>query len=201
MNGALILAAGNSSRLGEPKQLLSHRGETLIRRAVRAALEAGCQPVIVVVGAGHERVRQELDGFPVVVCHHANWELGIGSSIRAGLAVAAPMDALLLMVCDQPFVTGEILHALISAREQSGKRAAACVYAEALGVPALFDRTLFPTLAALPDEHGARPILAALADEVARVPFPDGAIDIDTPADQSKHLSGQMRGGLDVCRR
>lgn len=192
MIGAVILAAGSSSRLGEPKQLLAHGGETLIRHAVRAALETDCAPVVVVTGAWHERVEHELRGLPASVCHHPEWQLGMGSSIRAGLSRAlglAPLlDALLLMVCDQPFITSQILRALISARDQSGKRAAACVYSDAVGVPALFDRALFPMLAALPDAQGAKPILSVLRGEVARVPFPEGAIDIDTPAQRRQHL-------------
>ncbi len=185
--GAVILAAGNSSRLGEPKQLLHYRGETLIRRAARAALKAHCAPVIVVTGAGHPRIAEELAALDVCILHHPEWARGLGSSIRAGLAsalAASPaLDALMLMVCDQPWVTAELLTALVAARTQTRQPAAACAYAGIVGVPALFDRTLFPSLAALPDEHGAKQILAANAEAVARVAFPQGAIDIDTPAD------------------
>lgn len=196
MIGSLILAAGNSSRLGEPKQLLRHRGETLIRRAVRVALEAGCSPVVVVCGAAREGVEAELGGLAAAVCYHAGWQRGMGSSVRAGMAhtlsLAPKLEALMLMVCDQPFVTAEVLRELIAARERSGKRAAACGYADTVGVPALFDSTLFPLLAAVPDTHGARRVLSALADEVARVPFPRGEIDIDTPADRLAHLPETM---------
>lgn len=185
--GAIILAAGNSSRLGEPKQFLRYRGETLICRAARAALAAGCSPVVVVAGDAHERIAQELAELEVQVHHHAPWRRGIGSSLRAGveraLLITPSLDALVLMVCDQPHVTTEVLTALISARSHTPQPAAACAYADTLGVPALFARALFPMLATLPDDQGAKHLLQALHDQTARVPFPHGSIDIDTPAD------------------
>ena len=192
ITGAVILAAGGSTRLGRPKQLLRHRGETLLRRAACAALGAGCLPTVVVTGHEHDRVAAELIGLDVRIHRHPHWQRGIGSSIGAGLAQALvhepALDALLIMVCDQPFISAELLAALISARAEARTEAAACTYAGATGVPALFGRALFSTLASLPDEQGAKAILSALAGEIARVEFPAGAIDIDTPADWQAHL-------------
>lgn len=190
--GAIILAAGSSSRLGEPKQFLRFLGETLIRRAARAAVDAGCAPVIVVTGEAHGRIERELAGLAVRVHHHAQWPRGIGSSLRAGvehaLLFAPSLDALVLMVCDQPNVTAEVLTALIRARADSPHPAAASTYADTLGVPAIFARALFPQLAALPDDHGAKHLLRALPEQITPVPFSEGSIDIDTPADSRLHL-------------
>ena len=190
--GAIILAAGSSSRLGEPKQFLQYRGETLIRRAACAALNAGCLPVVVVAGSEHHRIEEELADFEVVVHHHAQWQRGIGSSLRAGVAHALlltpSLEALVLMVCDQPFVTAEILTSLIAAHAASRLAAAACAYSDTLGVPALFDRSLFPRLTALPDKHGARHLLRAISGEITQVHFPQGIVDIDTPVDFRFHL-------------
>lgn len=190
--GAILLAAGSSSRLGEPKQFLRYRGETLIRRAVRAAVDAGCSPVVVVAGAAHERIMEELADLEVRVLHHAEWERGMGSSLRAGVEHALlhdpSLDALLLMVCDQPHVTAEVLTALIAARIISPHFAAASAYSETFGVPVIFPRALFQKLAALPDDHGAKQLLRTLSEQITRVPFPDGSIDIDTPADAQRHL-------------
>lgn len=194
--GAIILAAGSSSRLGEPKQFLRYRGETLIRRAARAALTAGCSPVVVVAGAAHERIERELAELEVQVHHHAQWPRGIGSSIRAGvehaLLLQPSLEALVLMVCDQPRVTAEVLTALIRAHADSQHPAAASAYAGTLGVPAIFARAHFQKLAALPDDDGAKHLLRALPDLITRVPFPEGSIDIDTPADSRLHLATPM---------
>ena len=185
--GAVILAAGGSTRLGQPKQLLRHRGESLVHRAARVAREAGCSPVMVVVGDEREQIAVELRTVEAHVRHHPDWRLGIGSSIRAGVAWALAhspaLEAIIIMVCDQPFVIADILKALISARAQTQKCAAACLYAGSIGVPAIFDRSLFPLLTTLPDAQGAQSILAARPGEIAHVNFPQGNIDIDTPDD------------------
>ncbi len=192
--GAVILAAGGSTRLGQPKQLLTHHGETLVRHAASAALAAGCLPTVIVTGEEHVQIAKELTGLDVQMRHHPHWERGIGSSIRAGVEQALlhqpALDALLIMVCDQPFVSVDLLVALIAARAKAGSKAAACTYAGTIGVPALFDRALFPALAGLSDEQGAKAILCAMEGEIARVEFPAGAIDIDTPADSRAHLDG-----------
>jgi molybdenum cofactor cytidylyltransferase len=191
--GALILAAGGSTRLGQPKQLLIHQGETLVRRAARAAMDAGCFPTVVVTGGQHAQIAEELTSLEVRLQHHPDWRLGIGSSIRAGLGEIRShqpdLDAVLIMVCDQPFVSAELLASLIATCASAGTRAAACAYAGSIGVPAIFDRTLFPALAALSDDQGAKAILTSQTIEVARLEFPAGAIDIDTPADSRAHLN------------
>ncbi len=193
--GAIILAAGSSSRLGEPKQFLRYRGETLIRRAAHAAVDSGCFPVIVVTGTAHERIADELAGLEVQVHHHPQWMRGIGSSVRAGIGQALLLkpspDALVLMVCDQPHVTAEVLAALIAARAQAQLPAAASIYAGTLGVPAIFARALFPRLSALPDDHGAKHLLRMISEQIIGVQFPHGVIDIDTPTDSRLHLATQ----------
>lgn len=192
--GAIILAAGSSSRLGESKQFLRYAGETLIRRAAQAALQAGCAPVVVVAGADRARIGQELDGLAVQVQYHNQWQRGMGSSVRAGvqgiLRLAPMLEALVLMVCDQPFVDAGVLTALITARAHTRRPIAASAYAGTVGVPALFDCAFFPRLAALGDQEGARELLGALADQVTPVPFPRGDVDIDTPADVSEYITG-----------
>jgi len=158
MTGAVILAAGGSIRLGQPKQFLVYRGRSLIQRAVDAAAE--CSPVVVVAGREWERVQQELQAREVCVVQNAEWEHGIGSSIRAGveraLEIAPGVEALVILVCDQPFVTPEVVTALRVSREKGGKRGAACSYGGSLGVPAIFARSLFAELLSLRDDCGAR---------------------------------------------
>lgn len=184
---AVILAAGGSSRFGQPKQLLSFRGETLVRRAVRVATDSGCAPVIVVVGESGPAIRVELRETPAVIIENPEWKRGLGTSVRRGtqfvIESAPAVHALVLLVCDQPLVESSTIAALVAEHERSGKPIVASSYADTLGVPALFDRSCFGALLALPDDSGAKSLIAARPDDVASVPFEAGAIDVDTPAD------------------
>ena len=185
--GAIILAAGGSTRLGQPKQLLVLEGETLVRRMVNAASAAGCTHVTVVVGETRDRVAAELRGTAAEIVANEHWQNGLGTSIKRGLAhlvrARPEIENVVLLACDQPFVDRAVVHALIKAGEASGKEIVASSYAGTLGVPALFDRVCFEALLSLPDDTGAKSLLTADESRVARVEFPEGALDIDTPAD------------------
>ena len=187
----VVLAAGASRRLGRPKQLVEVGGEALVRRAARAVLEAGCAPVLVVTGAGAAAVETALAGLAVACVRNDAFEEGLASSIRAGVAAAArsapPCDGALLALVDQPAVDAALLRRLLAEFERAlGARAVACAYAGGLGVPALFPRPLFPELAALHGDGGAKPVLEARAGEVIAVPFPAGALDLDTEEDLAR---------------
>ena len=178
--GALILAAGGSKRFGEPKQFLQFEGETLLRRVAKAAHDAGCAPIVVVAGDFSDRVSAELHDLPVQVVQNAEWRAGLGTSIKCGLArLRNAVPAIMILACDQPFVSAEIIRKICG--EQ--RPIVACGYAETLGVPALFDSRYFDALASLSDTAGAKSLIEAHAADVAVVPFPEGVIDIDTPAD------------------
>ncbi|MEY2557774.1 MAG: molybdenum cofactor cytidylyltransferase, partial [Verrucomicrobiota bacterium] len=157
-----------------------------MRRAVRAATEGGCENVAVVVGGQRDLIEVELREMPAWPVHNAEWQRGPGTSIRVGLqhllGAQSELDAVVLLACDQPFADARTIAALITAREESGKAIAASRYANTLGVPALFDRSCFKSLLALPDESGAKTLIEARAGDVAEVAFEEGAIDIDTPA-------------------
>lgn len=181
--GAVVLAAGSSSRLGQPKQLLEYEGQSLVRRAAQAALDAGCDPVAVVVGHGREKVIAALHELPATLVPNDDWERGIGASIRAGVDRLRASDALILLVCDQPKVDASLLRELIAGQEQTGQPMVATRYASTQGVPALFTRDRFAQLLSLGDETGAKRLLLARPAEVATVDFPAAAWDIDTPAD------------------
>jgi molybdenum cofactor cytidylyltransferase len=182
--GAVILAAGGSSRFGEPKQLLTFHGETLVRRAMRVATEAGCSPVVVVVGESGPAIREELRETSAVVVENPKWQRGLGTSIRTGVDyLSDSTDAVVLLTCDQPLLDSTIVADLIAQHERTGKPIVASRYANTLGVPALFDRSCFAALLSLPDDSGAKSLIAARSDEVASVPFEEGAIDIDTRED------------------
>src|SRR6476661_1956002 len=103
---ALLLAAGGSSRLGEPKQLIKYEGKSLLRRAADCALAAGCNETIVVLGAAAEACTRELEGLPVRVVINEAWERGMSSSIGAGMSaleqIQPAAEAVLITLCDQP---------------------------------------------------------------------------------------------------
>ncbi len=182
----IVLAAGASRRLPGPKQLLRYRGETLLRRAARTAVESACGPVVVVLGAAADRMRPELAGLDLKVVENRHAARGLSSSIRAGLEALGPgpePDAALFLTCDQPGLDAGVLRGIVDAFAAAHPRAVACEYAGTVGVPALFSRSLFPELRALDGDAGAKRVLQRHAGEVVRIAFEPGALDIDTPAD------------------
>lgn len=184
---AIILAAGESARLGFPKQLLRQGGQTLLKRAAQAALSAGCAPVIVVLGAHIDRIRAELGDMPVHAAVNGNWRAGMSGSIHTGMQALNAMwpdtEAAILSVCDQPLLTAAQFDALQAQYRKTGKPIVASAYAGSLGVPALFDRSLFAELMGLQDGAGAKSLIARHQRQCASVDFPGGEIDIDSRAD------------------
>ena len=184
---AIVLAAGGSKRMGTPKQLLRLDGESLVRRAVRTALASRCAAVFVVVGARADAVTREIDDLSCTRVDNPHWRDGIGTSIRAGVTAVSiaqpPFDAVLITLADQPYITAALLDQLLAAAETAPVGLVACEYAGTTGVPALFARDHFNALRALTGDRGGRSLLAAHADAVARVPFPEAAIDLDTRDD------------------
>ena len=184
---ALVLAAGASSRMGSAKALIPWRGTPLLRHVATAALESSCDDVFVVLGFEAERLRGALSGLKVHVAETHRWREGLSASLRAGVEAAslhsAHCGAVLVLLVDQPYVTAELIDALLAARKASGLAMAASSYADTLGPPAVFDHSLFPALLELEGDQGAKSLLLRNPSAVAQVPFPDGERDLDTPAD------------------
>lgn len=171
--------------MGNPKQLLRYRGQSLVRRASETAARSVCDRVVVVIGSRAHEMRHELDGLPVSVMENADWQTGISSSIRAGVEELAKdePDGAIIMLCDQPFVTTRILDSLVATYIQTGKPIVASSYERIQGVPAFFSRALFNKLTSLTADEGARRIIFKHPELVATIPFPQGGIDLDTPHD------------------
>jgi len=184
--GIVILAAGASTRMGQPKQLLPYQGSTLLRKTVATASSLG-GPVVVVLGANAGEVRGQLDDPRVLTAENPCWSEGMGGSVRTGLGVllaAHPeVAAVIFMVCDQPLITAAVLQDLIDEHSRTGRDIVAAQYSNALGVPALFSSELFPELLTLEGSCGARQIIEKHRERTAEVPFPEAAMDIDTPGD------------------
>ncbi len=189
--GVVLLAAGGSSRLGHPKQLVGYQGKTLVRRAAEAAEAVRCGPVVVVLGAARDAVAAELAGLAVRTVDHADWAAGPGGSLRAGLraltdAEPPALDAVLIMLCDQLRVDAAHLQALLDTFVRTRAPVVASAYDGTRGVPALFARECFAELEALSPRQGARGVIAREPSRVAEVALPGGGDDVDTPEDVAR---------------
>lgn len=181
----IILAAGASTRMGSPKQLLTYKGRSLLLNMVSVAAGTGFHPVIVVTGANADSLEKEIEGRGVHIINNSGWKEGIASSIRTGILALEKnfpfADGVILMVCDQPYISSALLKELYTTQQQTGKPIVAATYSGINGTPVLFHKTLFPELLALKGDKGAGKILQQQKDLVATVSFPQGGIDIDTP--------------------
>ncbi|HWD89354.1 MAG TPA: nucleotidyltransferase family protein [Mucilaginibacter sp.] len=181
---AVILAAGQSARMGSPKQLLGYHGKILLQNAIDAAKGANIQTILVILGANAEQILPHIDLNGVCIAENKDWQTGMASSIATAIDALEHIDpltdAVLLMVCDQPFINSLLLNELIAARQRSGKLIAASRYGNTLGAPALFHKNLFNELANLKGDQGARKIIQLYRDSVEIIDFPEGSIDIDT---------------------
>ncbi|HUJ44576.1 MAG TPA: nucleotidyltransferase family protein [Opitutaceae bacterium] len=191
--GAVILAAGASTRMGEPKQLLRLDGRTLLRRTVDTVFASSAWPVVVVLGARIDAIRPEVARLPVLVVENGEWKEGLASSIRAGVGVLETfsflLEAALLVACDQPNLSAEAVARLISVYRQGGPSIVTARYEGHSGPPALFGRSHFHELMGLRGSEGARPLFARHADQLATVDLPELATDLDTPEDLHKFLA------------
>ena len=191
---AIILAAGPSSRLGRPKQLVEVNGQSLIERALDAANGAGCEPVLVVTGANDQQVVARIRTCGAKIVRNVEWKQGLGSSIRAGIERLLKSDpetsAVLLMVCDQPLVRTQHLRRLINLRHETGRPIVCSRYAETVGVPAIFGREFFGELMQL-GEYGAKKLLLSHPDQSAQISLPEAELDIDEEADIERLDSGE----------
>jgi molybdenum cofactor cytidylyltransferase len=172
--GAVVLAAGASRRLGEPKQLVMLGSETLLERAVRIAREAECSPVLVVLGSEAGSIQATCDLGSAIVVVNESWVEGMGGSIKAGIAALRDVDACVVLTCDMPAMTAAHLCSLMASGEVT-----ASSYAGRRGVPAYFPVRTFPLLMELHGDAGAKDLLQA----VPCVELIGGELDVDTVKD------------------
>lgn len=188
----IVLAAGASRRMGQPKQLLRYRGESLIGRILGISLATACRPVMLVLGANAATIQEEIAERGALIIINKDWEKGMGSSLSCGMTTLEKLypetEAVLFLLADQPLIDKGLLDKLVAAFEQSRNPIIATEYGTTLGVPALFGKELFDELLELKADKGARTMIEKHRKRVLAIPFPNAAIDIDTAEDWQKFL-------------
>ncbi|WP_312900056.1 nucleotidyltransferase family protein [Chryseobacterium taichungense] len=186
--GIILLAAGNSSRMGSAKQLLSYQGKTFLERIIDTALEVfDKDQIILVLGANHDEISSTIKDKNILIAINEDWESGMASSIKSGLKTLSDhfpeMERCFISVCDQPYLTGNLFLKMSQLQDTSQKEIVAATYADTVGVPALFSKKYFKQLMELTGEQGAKKIIQQNMQDVETFAFAKGAIDIDTPSD------------------
>lgn len=180
----LILAAGESSRLGRPKQLVKYKGNSLLNHAINTLLETGINDVFVVLGANRNRIASSIHSSEVITIYNDQWRDGMGSSLSAGIRALEfddQIEAVLVILSDQPKITAAHYNALVSSSKEK-EQIVCSAYDGAIGVPAIFPRSCFRDLKALTGDKGARPVIDSYENKIS-IPCADCGIDIDTPDD------------------
>ena len=195
----VILAAGGSTRMGAPKQLLHVDGSSLIKRVAEMAMDTPCYPIVVVLGANKELVRKELERMPITLIDNPNWQEGMASSLKMGMVGAymtfKDLEAVIFLTVDMPFVSADLIENLISKAQENMRNTeeqpdiVACRYDGQIGIPVLFKRKLFTELLELKGDTGAKKVIMAHKDKTTMVDFPQGKFDLDTIEEYREFLS------------
>jgi len=189
----VILAAGSSSRMGKPKQLLDFNGQTLLNIVIRESLKTKFRPVVVVLGAYAAEIKQASTNQEVIYSFNEDWENGMSSSISFGLKVALEnnpkIENVILTVADQVHISSDIFEELQSKQEQSKKNIVASAYSQTTGTPTLFNKKYFDNLLVLSGSNGAKSLIKQYVDDTTTIPFELGNIDIDTETDYNNLIN------------
>jgi CTP:molybdopterin cytidylyltransferase MocA len=181
----VILAAGGSRRLGQPKQLLSVLGEPLLRRVVRMATDVEPDHLVVVLGSSASDCLAVIKDCGADIVFNPFWECGLGSSIRLGVERAEEegADAVLLLLADQPWLDSQVIRRFLDRASGQHDLIIAARYQGVLGTPMMFGSDWFPQLKKLEGDYGARSLVPKEDARVEAIDWSEGAIDVDTPED------------------
>jgi molybdenum cofactor cytidylyltransferase len=178
--------------MGMPKQLLPIQGISLLRHLAEIAIASICDTVVVILGANAQQIRPEISDLPLQIIENQDWQAGMGTSISSGLATLLErepaLNAVLILVCDQPFVSTELIDRIVEVHRSDSSQIVATSYLNTVGVPALFSDRYFPELLQLNADAGARKIIQRHLHETHTIAFPKGVIDLDTPDDYQAFL-------------
>lgn len=179
--------------MGQPKQLLPYQGQTLLSYVTKCAIASSCSSVIVILGANAKQIEPEIARLPVQIVKNLEWNEGVSSSIRCGIEYIKEqflnIDGVVFLSCDQPFISPEVIEKLINTYNLTDKLMVASSYKETLGIPTLFDRSLFSELMELKGDRGAKKIINKYSNLVHIIDFPQGEIDLDTFKDYQQLIS------------
>ena len=191
--GLVILAAGASRRLGEPKQLLNYQSTSLLQKVVDLADDLKVQSKLLILGAHSDEIRKEINTRSFQVLTNAGWEEGIASTIRAGLSKIIEdqpnIQSVMFLLSDQPHLTGDHLGKLIAKHHDDHPCITGSLYANQIGVPVIFSYHYFEELLSLKGDQGAKKIVIQHPESIQSILFKHGEIDIDTREDYEKLLS------------
>jgi molybdenum cofactor cytidylyltransferase len=178
--------------MGTPKQLLPIQEPSLLRHLAKISIASMCEPIAVVLGAYIHQIRPQIEDLPLQIVENPQWRSGMGTSIGSGLAALLEwhptLNAVLILVCDQPFVSTALINRLVTAYQSECHQIVATAYIDTVGVPALFSDRYFSELLQLNENTGARQIIQQHLHETYTIDFPQGAIDLDTPDDYQAFL-------------
>ncbi len=181
---AIILAAGSSSRFGQPKQLLNYHGKPFIRVVAEKALQAELFPVVVVTGAENDEISSALSDLPVEIVHNSNWKEGQSSSIQAGIKkLPAKTGSAIFLLADQPQVTPTVMRTLVEEHQRTLKPVIAPMVEDKRANPVLFDRLTFPALLELKGDIGGRGIFSKFSPSYILWLDSSLLFDVDTNKD------------------
>jgi molybdenum cofactor cytidylyltransferase len=191
--GIIVLAAGNSSRLGKSKQLLRYKDQSLLKHTVQQALSVPFSSTLVITGAEREEVELELENSEAFVVYNQDWNQGMSSSIRKGIEELQMLhpeaEGCIIAVCDQPFISSAIFTELIEKHRHTGFGIVASSYAGTAGTPVLLSKSYFAELLLLEGQEGAKKLLTRHETNLALAPFDKGEVDIDTTEDYDRLLA------------
>ncbi|MCG2587280.1 nucleotidyltransferase family protein [Rhodohalobacter sulfatireducens] len=194
--GVVILAAGSSSRLGRPKQLVEFQNKSLLQHVIDTINPFQFHPSVLVLGANADEIRKSINPKNVTLLHNENWSEGIASSIRLGVSesikLEKSLDGILFLLSDQPFVNKELIGELLENHANGNQKITACSYKGNVGVPAILSKDFFPHLLELKGDVGAKKIIAQNSDNVQSVIFKKGSFDVDTEEDVQELLHKEI---------
>ncbi len=203
ITGIIILAAGASTRLGTPKQLLNFEGKTLLNRILETAKKTQLKTVVV-LGSNAEKIQKTIKDPSIDIVVNENWKIGMSSSIKTGLKtllkIEPDLSTVILLLCDQPFITNDTILRLIRTQSENTNSIVACEYGNTIGTPALFTKEIFEELLNLEGDKGAKPLIKKYKDtNLSLISAPEAAFDIDTMEDFD-HLTGAQASCLHRTR-
>lgn len=186
--GIVLLAAGGSSRMGSPKQLIPFQGKKLIQLVAERLLACRCFPTTVILGGNSREILPFLQGYELDILENLDWQAGMSTSIRCGVSFVESqypdVTHLLFALVDQPLIEAEHYYALVEAAEKDPQKIVAAFYSDEPGVPVIFPRRFFPALKRLTGDQGARVLLRNLsAAELITIEMPAAMRDLDVPGD------------------